>query len=102
MLNPKTIANCILYCKIRTLRSGETNIDDNEIDSQNFLYELGLEIQRLRYEDPMGIENLLNYAAEQEVTIYPLNKKLFRIQNNQMVKQTWQMYQMMTTRSFQN
>ena len=59
-VKPKTIANCFLHCKIRTVqRETEGDIEDNGVMS-----ELEQQIQNFHYKNHMDVNHLLNYPTE--------------------------------------
>lgn len=73
----ETIKNCFLHWQIRSTGTeealGQTVADTVGAD---LLQELDDQIRRLRYSNPMKIENLLNYPGEEEVAFEPTEEDI--------------------------
>ncbi|KAK3218685.1 hypothetical protein Dsin_012655 [Dipteronia sinensis] len=71
-VKPSTIANCFLYCRIRTIQ-GET---DEDSEDSGVMSELEQQIQSFHYSNHMDVNHLLNHSVEEEVRYTPTKKDI--------------------------
>ncbi|BFI39717.1 hypothetical protein MPTK2_7g02490 [Marchantia polymorpha subsp. ruderalis] len=76
-VKPETISNCFQHCQIRTEDIGLRPVTEDMVEpSAEVISELESEIRRFCYENPMNIQNLLNYPDEEIVTYKPTKEEI--------------------------
>ncbi|KAL6498035.1 hypothetical protein OROGR_028432 [Orobanche gracilis] len=70
----ESIANCFLHCKIRSVSAEQEVTDNNEMES--IVQELNSLIRNMRYKNPMNVNELLDFQAEQEVCYTPTEQDI--------------------------
>lgn len=74
-VKPQSITNCFLHCKIRTVPLEHEVIEENN-EMQGVMQELNGLIRSMQYKNPMDVNHLLDFPAEQEVCHTPTEQEI--------------------------
>jgi hypothetical protein len=73
-VKPETIRNCFRHCQIRTTDADVTPVPEEPLIDLEVIKDL--EVQELRYRNPMDIRNLIDYLAKREVAYVPTQEEI--------------------------
>jgi hypothetical protein len=75
-VKPKTIRNCFCHYRIRTTDADVTPVSEEPLIDPEVIKDLEEQVQKLRYQDPMDIRNLIDYPAKREVAYVPTQEEI--------------------------
>jgi hypothetical protein len=74
-VQPQTIKNCFLHCKIRDIGAPEEQ-SPTATQEDSVIDELSKQLRQLGYSDPMTIDQLLDFPEEQDVAVSPTDNEI--------------------------